>query len=729
MEGCVRVLSVTILVLLTATYSIADYTNEESEGITELGTQDIVRSATEQTTQEWNMTSGNWYSIQTNCQSCSSILYFNDVIIQSEKINYSGQVGENGILKLVVDNSQGEHFTPSILTNVTDNHLNIRPSPQVETPLSDVYQCLEHNSCINVESPVLASSIPVDKNIQPIIGVLEGQQNDYFAFPVYSGQIVELNLQHTNSDIEFKLYFQNETHEHEIEGQLSTNSISNRHANQILRYIEIIDDGRLVISASSATIDTIWSMGIIIHNQSQSSMLEMIEGTEILGHNAKTVIIELNDTEALNLQPNIFDVNYTYYSLVNSEWIFSGDGFLDNGVNNFIFPLPGSTALKLSITADVFYIELDAVSFDDVNSGLEAPSLPPILATTDNSSWPVLSVQGSNLIGEFTHSIGDSSDVYKIEIDAWEDSIHFVKIEVEGSINDFEIELIEKNQQDWSEVESKVKTTTLGQLSVALELSRGTHFFRISLINSTTNIAWGEYVEPSKYTLITTYELVDEGEEPWFPPDENAKKWGNVARWFMGILFLVPALYLAVMHNRKKSYAREILSKRQRLQWLKNRLDEGISPKQNRRELAKSLDAVATLDWNDACQTWGDPNILYRTENVAIAGWKLDERIAKTTNSWPIIIGVYVIKGNWEIAALRLDSPEGEAWEIKSVTPRFLHSGYEVFLDTMRSGNKTFLSVELLGSANSVDIELNGILDGQPFACRTSRTLYRDEEE
>ena len=120
---------------------------------------------------------------------------------------------------------------------------------------------------------------------------------------------------------------------------------------------------------------------------------------------------------------------------------------------------------------------------------------------------------------------------------------------------------------------------------------------------------------------------------------------------------------------------------------------------------------------------------MYRTENVAIAGWKIDERIAKTNDSWPLIIGVYIIKGNWEIAALRLDSPEGEAWEIKSVTPRFLHSGYEVFLDTMMSGNKTFLSVELLGSANSVDIELNGRLDGQPFACRTSKTLYRDEEE
>ena len=90
---------------------------------------------------------------------------------------------------------------------------------------------------------------------------------------------------------------------------------------------------------------------------------------------------------------------------------------------------------------------------------------------------------------------------------------------------------------------------------------------------------------------------------------------------------------------------------------------------------------------------------------------------------------MYIIEGNWEIAALRLDSPEGEAWEIKSVTPRFLHSGYEVFLDTMMEGNKTFLSLELVGSANSVDIELNGRMNGDPHACRTSKTLYRDEEE
>ena len=453
MEGRSRVLCVTLLVILTATYSTLDYMTSDANDTIELEVLGVDHFVAGQTTQEWHMTSGNWYSIQTNCQSCSSSLYFNDVMIQSNQINYSGQVDEDGTLKLVVNNSQAENFTSSAITNVSDNHLNIRPSPQADASLSNVYVCGIQNSCIDVESPVLASSIPVDQNIQPITGVLEGQQNDYIAFTVYTGQIVELNLKHTNSDIEFKSYFQNQTHEHELEGALSTSSISNHHTNPILKYIEIPDDGRLVLSVSSATIDTIWSMGIIIHNQSQASMLDMSEDTEILGHNSKTVIVELNDTEALNLQPNIFDVDYTYHSLVNSEWVFSGSGVLIDGVTNFIFPLPGSTALKISISADVFYLEIGTINFDDANSGLEAPSLPPILATTDNSSWPVLSVQGSNLIGEFTHSIGDSSDVYKIEIEAWEDSIHFVKIEIEGDINDFEIELIEKNQEDWSEVD------------------------------------------------------------------------------------------------------------------------------------------------------------------------------------------------------------------------------------------------------------------------------------
>ena len=199
MEGRSRVLCVTLLVILTATYSTLDYMTSEADDTIELDVLGVDHFVAGQTTQEWYMTSGNWYSIQTNCQSCSSSLYFNDVMIQSNQINYSGQVDEDGTLKLVVNNSQAENFTSSAITNVSDNHLNIRPSPQADASLSSVYVCGIQNSCIDVESPVLASSIPVDQNMQPITGVLEGQQNDYIAFSVYTGQIVELNLKHTNS--------------------------------------------------------------------------------------------------------------------------------------------------------------------------------------------------------------------------------------------------------------------------------------------------------------------------------------------------------------------------------------------------------------------------------------------------------------------------------------------------------------------------------------------------
>ncbi|MEC8541097.1 MAG: hypothetical protein VXY53_04580, partial [Candidatus Thermoplasmatota archaeon] len=38
----------------------------------------------------WNITAGNYYSVQTNCLSCTSNLSLNDVNLDSNKQNYSG---------------------------------------------------------------------------------------------------------------------------------------------------------------------------------------------------------------------------------------------------------------------------------------------------------------------------------------------------------------------------------------------------------------------------------------------------------------------------------------------------------------------------------------------------------------------------------------------------------------------------------------------------------------
>jgi hypothetical protein len=167
-----------------------------------------------------------------------------------------------------------------------------------------------------------------------------------------------------------------------------------------------------------------------------------------------------------------------------------------------------------------------------------------------------------------------------------------------------------------------------------------------------------------------------------------------------------------------------------RLKWLKSRLDSGnTTPKEGRKFLRRALNSISTLDWNDACQIWGEFDIQYRTEGVALAAWKLDERISEQKGTWPIIIGINILQGNWELAALRLDSPEGGAWNVSKVHPKFLANGEEIFLDSMVEGNMTFVTAELEGNSKSVDIEINGRVDGKPYAARIPTTLFRYQED
>ncbi len=730
MQGILRPALLTLMLLLVgSSFSIVG-NNETVNNKTEFN-QQTIRFTEHEQNYSWPMQTGEFFSIHTNCQTCTSELLFDGDVVGANQQNYTGMVYSAGELLLVISNPQDEEYDISPLTGVTDNYPATRPAPSTSADLADVYTCQTEYLCIDEFSSSLASKriLPETGDSRFFSGVLNNQQGEYLGFNVSSDTSVEISLEHTSANILMEAYFQNSTDEVAIGEIITTNESMNYATNSNHYFLDIVEDGRLFIKLSSATQNTIWSVGVIAHQLIPSSMINLNDSIPITGHSTRTIIFDLVDTTAPVLTAVAKSVEYRYYSLIGVNWIFSGNGSMEPNIAQRIFPLPTSNAVKLQLSADVFYLTLAAESFADGGSQFEAPSLPPMQSTTENSTWPLLDIFGESTQGEFTNSIRDSSDVYRIEIEAWEDSIHFVMVEIIGDINQFEIEMVEKDQEDWSEVDAKVKTTTLGKLSVAMEVSRGTHFFRISLLNATIETEWGNYTPPTEYTLLTTYELVDEGEEPWFPPDENAEKWGSVARWFMGFLLLVPALYLGLIQVRKQQFAKQMLSRQQRLEWLTARLDSGISPKKNRRDLAKSLDAVATLDWDDACGVWGDASIVYRTDELAIACWKVDRRISKNPDAWPIIIGIYVISGMCEIAALRLDSPTGEPWNIKSVTPRFLHSNYEIFLDTMNEGNKTFLSIELAGSANAVDIELNGRMNGVPFACRPAKTLIRDEEE
>ena len=291
------------------------------------------------------------------------------------------------------------------------------------------------------------------------------------------------------------------------------------------------------------------------------------------------------------------------------------------------------------------------------------------------------------------------------------------------------------DQESWAEKDFIETNYSNGKLQTALQVGRGTHFVRVSLVDgeqylNSQNSSWGQMDDSISYQLSTQYTLIDEGEQPWFPPSDKAVWYGGVMRWLLGSLFLIPVLLLALDLRKKKKFAQLMASKKERLDWFKQRLDDGTSDvKTSRSELIAALIAIATLDWETGLETWGQPVAQHRTENVAIAAWVVDDRLVKVKGSWPLIIGIHVLEGNWELAALRFDAPQGQPWEVVNVEPRFLYNGEEVFVDTINEGSRTFLAVELNGDSDCVDIELNGKMNTIPMAARIPNTVWRNAEQ
>ena len=682
-------------------------------------------------TETWIIKENEWYSVNLDCQGCTGTLKFNGTLIDSSSNSMNGMVNSDGTMELAIESSIDEEIGLSIIHHTNDDFVSVRPSPSQIAPTISSKICLEITACVDYSRGNLAS-IPNGEftSSEFITGIIDDGQSEYFAIDVSKGDTLELSLAHSSSDIMIEIYFQNQSEEKLLINNIS--SPSQLSPNQILgpSYWQFDNEGRAIIKVESQSINTVWALHQMIFESQEMYVLPNNVTSQVYGHDFSSILIDVSDSKRLSLNSPYSGVEVSSSQLMSGQWVQSESITLQQDEISNLYVYPNVSAVRMDISAQVFLVQVSVEDFSDLGQGVEAPSLPPIYLETDNSSWPTIDLDVNSQNGEFTLSIFDHSDVYKLEIEGWEDSIHFVKFTIEGDIEDCEVELIEKNQDTWEDKESKVRTISSGEIQVALELERGTHFLRISIINSSIyNNSWGENIDSKQYSITSQYELVDEGEEPWFPPDEDAEKWGSIARWFMGGLFLVPGIIVLVLYKKNLSFANSISNKKKRLEWLKRNLDEGTStPKQSRKFLRRALDSISTLEWKSACEIWGEYDVEHRTEGIAMVAWKLDERLSKNNSSWPIIIGINIFQGNWEMAALRLDAPEGQAWNVTSVHPRFLSNGEEIFLDSMVAGNIVFVTVEIEGSSKFVDIELNGRVDGEPFAARIPSTLWRNSD-
>ena len=359
----------------------------------------------------------------------------------------------------------------------------------------------------------------------------------------------------------------------------------------------------------------------------------------------------------------------------------------------------------------------------DAGWGMDAPPLKPMLPSSDNSTYPLIVMDGHAEDGELTLHMGDYQDILRVETTGWNESIHLVGVIIEGDIYDLEVTIWDIDQKTWNALDEITATYSMNKISASIEVGRGTHFIRIQHINGSDSV--GDDAEPVDWKIRVTTAVLDEGEEPWFAPSQNVKDAALVFYWLIGFVLIAPFVIFYIVVQRDKRFALEFASRKNRLEWLSAKLDKDeFQPG----DLTRALRAVSSLEWEDALEVWGEPKLRHLTMGVDMAIWSLDRRIAEG-DEWPLLIGLQSRDAEWSIAALRFEAPEGELWNIKKVEPKLLLRDNEVFLDSIYQDSRLFIQVTLGGKGDALDIHLSGIVSGEPMASKPANTLYRSDIE
>ena len=566
-----------------------------------------------------------------------------------------------------------------------------------------------------------------NSNCQGILvsGDLTNDAADIFAIDVESNQIVSLSLLAASSAIDIDIHFQDNNSELKLEQEISLPLNTSVDGDYEL-IIPIIDDGRLIVSVSSPNPNTLWMLNTEIY---QTAVVYQISELDyLMGIGNSTYFYTLGDDESLKVDSSQNQKNgehveikyrYAFTESTFSEWNSATTGDRINAIDSI-------ERIELHWDCDCRWsASLTKSTHFDASWGMDAPGFKPLSSSSDNSTYPLIEMDGHAEDGELTLHMGDYQDILRVETTGWNESVHLVDVVVEGDIYELQVSIWNMDQETWDIIDQKSATYSMDKIRVSLDVGLGTHFIHIQHLNGSDAI--DENSESMEWRVRITTAVLDEGEEPWFPASDAVKDAADVFYWLIGFILILPFIIFYINVNKSKRFAEEFARKKNRLQWLSEKLDDGsYSPT----DLTKALRSVSTLEWEEALEVWGEPEVRHYTTGIDLAVWTLDRRVADSS-AWPILIGLRPQESEWSIAALKFEANEGNDWVVSKVEPKLLSRGNEIFLDTINSNSRLFIRVDLSGNASAVDIYLSGMINGAPVAAKPANTIYRnfDSEE
>ena len=592
---------------------------------------------------------------------------------------------------------------------VTSELPNLRPSPSSAFNTTEISACNLSGATHNCEGVYIAGNLLDDTA-------------DVFAHNVTAGQILVSEVISSSAAIDVKFHFQNQTSEILIPKTINLNVNTSLNSNE-KSIITMPEDGRIIISVTSPDVGTVWALRTHLYNKQDLTQLNHLDSIAGIGqmnfkHHLPTfesLVITNSVNEALEPIPLMY--RFVYSENYSSEWV-------NASIGDRIRSLSDSDYVEFSWDCDcIWFASMSRYRHYDAGWEQDAPSLRPLTSVSDNSSYPLIQLDGRIETGELTLHMGDYRDMLRIETTGWNESIHLIEVIVEGDIFDLEVTIYDIDQNTWEELDSVTKSYSMNDIRASLEVGRGTHFIRIQHVNGSDSIDLES--EPVEWKIRITTAVIDEGEEPWFPPSDEVKDAAGVFYWLMGGIMIIPFIFFLIQIQRDKQFAEEFASKKNRLQWLSERLDKG---EDIGADLSRALRTMSSLEWEDSIRTWGDPELRHITNGIDLALWTLDRRLSDS-DGVPILVGIMAIENEWSVAAIRFEAPEGEAWSVTSVEPKLLFRKDEVFLDTIAAGSRIFIKLDLKGNASSLDVHVSGMMNHEPIAAKPSNTLNIHYEE
>ena len=684
--------------------------------------------------QTMDVEEGTIISVNVGCGTCEVELEAGETTLTSAtSVTYKAP--ENLSVSITIRSTSTETVSTSFLVVQDESHVNQRPSPESSMDLVDSYRCSDPIECLDMHRGNLKAI--TEGNYSTLgfdAGAVELNAEEYYGFTVSSGEVVELTLHHASDAIRFDFYFQSDNQEVLLDNVIETMTSTNPNILGETHYLEIEEDGRIIVKVSTAAQVSSYALQRTIH---QPQLTTTIDGGtsqfDQIGHGESKTAFVLGSTGIVKLAPVIEDITAQLTVRIGDNWVNMPDVLVEQNTVERIFAYPNTTMAMLTIEGAVHWVDVTIENFTDGNTSVDAPGYLPSNLLGEN--WPILySEDTDGYSGELTLPTMDIVDVYLVSVEGWVDSEHRLHIQIDGTSQDLLVDVQELDQETMELLQEYTLTPDLftNSMDLYITVGPGNHLIKLYHTNDSVleNQTWGNNLDPLEYEITITKVTTEIGEEPWFAPSDEAKFWGSTVRWILGVGMMLPALYLFYSIRKTKRQATRIGAIKRRLELLSNLLDEGKeTPEQTRKSLVRSLEAVATLPWQSAIASWGEPQHSYTTDGTSIAVWNLDPRLAKSFGDWPILVGLNTEHETWEIAAFRFDAPYGQALTVERVEPRLLHQGEEVFIDSIARGTTVFLTVDLAGDATQVDVELNGHVGGTPRAMRIPTALNRFVEE